>query len=42
MLRLEVCFVGEVVNIIKGLGYFLEAYEVVKLRLFRKYGGSRR
>ena len=38
MLRLEACLAGEAA----GLGYSLEAYEAVKSRLFRKYGGSRR
>ena len=42
MLRLEACLVGEAAETIKGLGYSLEAYEVAKARLVRKYGGSRR
>ena len=40
MLRLEACLAGEAANIIKGLGYSLEAYEAQKKTLlFRKYGG---
>lgn len=42
MLRLEVCLAGEVLEIVKGLGYFEVVYEVVKSRLKRKYGGNRR
>ena len=39
MLRLEGCLTGEA---IKGLGYSEAAYETVKARLLRKYGGSQR
>ena len=42
MLRLEGCLTGEAAETIKGLGYSEAAYETAKVKLLRKYGGSRR
>ena len=42
MLWLESCLEGEVAETVRGLGYSSEAYEAVKARLNRKYGGNRR
>ena len=42
MLRLESCLDGEAAETVKLLGYSEHAYEAVKVRLNRKYGGNRR
>lgn len=40
MLRLEACLSGEALEMIESLGYSEAAYEAVKARLVRKYGGK--
>lgn len=40
MLRLEACLSGEALETIESLGYSEAAYEAVKARLVRKYGGK--
>ena len=42
MLRLEACLSGKALETIESLGHSEAAYEAVKARLERKYGGNRR
>ena len=42
MLRLKACWSGAALEKITSLGYSEAAYEAVKARLVRKYGGNRR
>ena len=40
MLQLESCLEGKAAETVRRLGYSSEAYEAVKARLNRKYGGN--
>lgn len=40
MTGLEACLSGEALETIESLGYSEAAYEAVKARLVRKYGGK--